>query len=102
MRRSSMPPWADWQRRCEDVGFSFHSLGGRDWEETVCYVFSSQEIDILEAASEELHRLCLEACEQIVPNGRYPDLPIPTPFSHYFCHASKRRHPPPPIPSDTA
>src|SRR5260370_42455162 len=91
MRRSSMPPRADWQRRCEDVGFSFHSLGGRYWEETACYVFSSEEIDILEAAAEELQRLCLEACEQIVRNGRYPELAIPTAFSEYVSDSWERR-----------
>jgi len=81
MRRSSMPPRADWQRRCEDVGFSFHSLGGRYWEETACYVLSSEEVDILEAAAEELQRLCLEACEHVVRNGRYGELAIPGAFS---------------------
>jgi len=59
MRRSTMPPRADWQRRCEDVGFYFHSLGGRYWEEAACYVLSGEEVDILEAAAEELQRLCL-------------------------------------------
>ena len=65
-----MPPRADWQRRCEDVGFYFHSLGGRYWEEAACYVLSGEEVDILEAAAEELQRLCLEACEHIVCTGR--------------------------------
>src|SRR2546426_8913179 len=69
MRRSTMPPRADWQRRCEDVGFYFHSLGGRYWEEAACYVLSGEEVDILEAAAEELQRLCLEACEHIHSPG---------------------------------
>src|SRR5260370_7425703 len=100
MRRSSMPPRADWQRRCEDVGFSFHSLGGRYWEETVCYVFSSEEIDILEAAAEELQRLCLEACEQILRNRRYRQPAIPPPFSQHLRDPPKPPHPPllPPLP----
>src|SRR5437667_6456400 len=93
MRRSSMPPRADWQRRCEDVGFSFHSLGGRYWEETACYVLSSEEVDILEAAAEELQRLCLEACEHIVRTGRYGELAIPGPFSECVGDSWKRRDP---------
>src|SRR6266849_968830 len=93
MRRSSTPPRADWQRRCEDVGFSFHSLGGRRCDETKCYVLSSEEIDILEAAAEELQRLCLEACEHIVRNGRYGELAIPGAFSECVGDSWKRRDP---------
>ncbi|TMH77020.1 MAG: glutathionylspermidine synthase family protein, partial [Betaproteobacteria bacterium] len=93
MRRSTMPPRADWQRRCEDVGFYFHSLGGRYWEEAACYVLSGEEVDILEAAAEELQRLCLEACEHIVRNGRYGELAIPGAFSECVGDSWKRRDP---------
>ena len=88
-----MPPRADWQRRCEDVGFYFHSLGGRYWEEAACYVLSGEEVDILEAAAEELQRLCLEACEHIVRTGRYGELAIPGPFSECVGDSWKRRDP---------
>src|SRR5712691_7964081 len=93
MRRSSVPPREDWQRRCEDVGFSFHSLGGRCCVETACYVFSSEEIDILEAAAEELQRLCLEACEHIVRKRRCAELAIPEAFWTYVADSWTRRDP---------
>src|SRR5437867_13407026 len=91
MRRSTMPPRADWQRRCEDVGFYFHSLGGRYWEEAACYVLSGEEVDILEAAAEESQRLCLDACEHIVRNGRYGELAIPGASSECVGDSWKRR-----------
>jgi len=91
MRRSTQPPRPDWQRRCEELGFSFHSVGGCYWEETACYVFSGEEIDTLESVAEELHRLCLEACEHIVRKGRYRELAVPDAFSEYVGDSWKRR-----------
>ncbi len=91
MRRSTVPPRADWQRRCEEMGFSFHSVGGRYWEETACYVFSADEIDILEAATGELHRICLEACDRIVRGERYRELAVPDAFSRLVAESWKRR-----------
>src|SRR4030081_2917162 len=93
MRRSSMPPRADRPRRGEGGGFFFHCPGGRYWEETACYVLSSEEVDILEAAAGELQRLCLEACEHIVRNGRYRELAIPEAFSAYVADSWARRDP---------
>ncbi|HUL91087.1 MAG TPA: glutathionylspermidine synthase family protein [Burkholderiales bacterium] len=93
MRRSTLPPRSDWQRRCEELGFSFHSVGGRYWEEAACYVFSAGEIDVLEAAAEELHRLCLKACERIVRDARYAELAIPAAFSDSVGASWKRRDP---------
>ncbi len=93
MRRINQAPRPDWQRRCEELGFSFHSVGGRYWEETACYVFSVEEIDILESATEELHRLCLEACEHVVRKRRYAELAIPETFSPYVADSWARRDP---------
>jgi len=93
MRRSTQPPRPDWQRRCEELGFSFHSVGGRYWEETACYIFSGEEIDTLESAAGELHRLCLEACEHVVRKRRYAELAIPETFSAYVADSWARRDP---------
>jgi len=91
VRRTTLPPRADWRRRCEELGFSFHSVGGRYWEEAACYVFSAEEIDVLEAAAEELHRLCLNACERVVRDARYSELAIPAPFFESVGESWKRR-----------
>ena len=93
MRRSTLPPRPDWQRRCEEQGFSFHSVGGRYWQETACYVFTAGEIDVLEAAAEELHRLCLKACEHVVRDARYAELAVPADFFGSVGESWKRRDP---------
>jgi len=93
MRRETTPPRPDWQGRCEEVGFDFHSIGGRYWEETACYVFSGEEIDVLEAAAEELHRLCMKACEKILRDERCAELAIPDTFAGFVADSWKRRDP---------
>ena len=93
MRRSTVPPRADWQRRCEETGFDFHSVGGRYWEETACYVLSAEEVDTLEAGAEELHRICMEACEHIVRNKRCGDVAVPDAFAEFVADSWKRRDP---------
>lgn len=77
MRRERMVPRADWQARVEAIGFGFHTLDGQPyWREDACYVFDESAIDALEAATAELHGLCMEAVDRIVRAGRYDDLGI--------------------------
>ena len=44
----------------ERLGLQFHTPEGHPyWDESACYRFSAREVDELEAATEELQRLCL-------------------------------------------
>ena len=70
MRREVSEPRANWRERCEDAGFSFHSMDGTYWDESACYAFSAEEVDRLEAVTEELHALCLAAVEVVVKEKR--------------------------------
>lgn len=75
MRRLTITPRADWRQRLESQGFSFHTIDGQPyWREDVCYAFVAKQIDQLEAATNELHALCLEAVDRVVRDGRYADL----------------------------
>ncbi|MFM9966869.1 MAG: glutathionylspermidine synthase family protein [Burkholderiales bacterium] len=60
----------------ETMGFSFHSADGGYWDETVCYQFSAAQIDELEAAAAELHRLALAAVEHVIKTRRYGDMRV--------------------------
>jgi len=93
MMRESVSPRPDWQRRCEDAGFAFHSVGGKYWDESACYRFSADEVDVLEAAAEELHGLCRQACERVVRDGRYAELAIPERFAPYVEQSWRRGDP---------
>jgi glutathionylspermidine synthase len=62
----------------EEVGLEFHTQDGVPyWAEDRCYAFTADEIDGLEAATNELHDLCLQAADQIVRRNWHAKLGIP-------------------------
>ena len=77
MKRHSITPRSDWRARLEQIGFTFHSLGGVYWHEGACYEFTSGEIDAIEAATAQVHEMCIKAAEHIVANKLYSRLGIP-------------------------
>ena len=78
MKRISLTPREDWQRKVVQLGLTFHSPNGQPyWDESACYKFTSPEVDVLEAATEELQKLCLAAGQFIIDNNRFADLAIP-------------------------
>ena len=82
MRRERCTPRPDWQAKCEAVGFTFHSADGGYWDESACYAFTADEIDVLEAATEAVHRCCLEAVDRVVSTRDFERFRI-----HDFAHA---------------
>ncbi|MHA3772294.1 glutathionylspermidine synthase family protein [Verrucomicrobiota bacterium sgz303538] len=80
MKRHTITPRADWQSRVEALGFSFHTGDDVYWDESAYYEFTAAEVDILEAATNELHSLCLELVDRIITNGRYDKLGIPAAY----------------------
>jgi glutathionylspermidine synthase len=80
MKRERITPRADWQRKVEDLGFTFHSIDGVYWDERACYRFTADEVDTVEAATSELHQRCLEAVERIVGKRDFERFHIPPAF----------------------
>jgi glutathionylspermidine synthase len=94
MQREPSPPRPDWERRCEALGFDFHHLGGEPyWVEDFRYRFTSEQVDELDDATAELHKLCLQAVEHVVANRLYERLSIPPEFGFYIETTWKRRDP---------
>jgi glutathionylspermidine synthase len=83
MDRLDLHPRPNWRADCESVGFGFHSMDGVYWDEAHCYRFASKEIDALEAATRELHKLSLDAVRHIVTQDRFSQLAIPEGFVDY-------------------
>jgi glutathionylspermidine synthase len=78
MRRMTIPPRADWQRRVEQLGLLFHTADGRPyWDESACYVFSRFEIDTLERATYALWDMCLELVQHVIDQKLFPLFLIP-------------------------
>ena len=78
MKRLALIPRADWRAKAEALGFTYHTHeSGPYWDESACYVFSSREVDELEAAANTLHQLCLDAAQVVIDRGWWDRLGIP-------------------------
>ena len=94
MRREILTPRPAWQARVEALGLDFHTDDGEPyWWEAACYAFSAAEIDRIEAATEALHQLCLEAADRLVAAGDLRRLNIPEKYWRWIEY-SWRRHDP--------
>ena len=82
MERVPLRPRPDWRAKMEALGFDFHTIpndldpAGTYWDESACWLFTGEEIDLLDDASVELHRMCLDAAARIVDERLYPLLGI--------------------------
>ena len=78
MKRITITPRADWQKKVEEVGLIYHHTEGRPyWNESAYYSFTSAEIDRIELATNELHEMCLKTAQHIIDNNRFNELSIP-------------------------
>lgn len=79
MRRLTVSPRTDWQKKVEDLGLIFHTTedGAPYWNEQACYEFSAKEIDLIESATNELSRMCLKAAEHVIEQNLFARFGIP-------------------------
>jgi len=84
VERRRITPRKDWQAQLESVGFYFHSLEGAYWDESACYRFSASEIDMLEEATAELHKMSLAAVQSIIDRGIFDRLAIERGLADYI------------------
>lgn len=69
----------EWRAKVASVGLTYHSHDeGPYWDESVCYELTADEVDVLEAAGNSLHQLCIEAAQAVIENGWWSRLGIPT------------------------
>lgn len=94
MRRLSLTPRPDWATQVEALGFDFHTIDGAPyWDESACWEFSAAEIDTIEDAADELHRLSLDAVDWVIRNGKYQPFNL-TPEAIRLVEDSWRRRQP--------
>lgn len=78
MKRHCCQPRADWVKKVENVGLTYHSHEvGPYWDESVCYELTAAQVDVLEAAANALHFLCIDAAEAVIKNDWWKRLRIP-------------------------
>ena len=81
MERFTIEPRPGWQAKVEALGLDYHTSAGEPyWDESVCYRFTTAEIDRLEAATNELHRICIEAAGHVIEANLYARFGIPERF----------------------
>lgn len=77
MERSAIEPRPDWTAQVEALGFDFYTDAGVPyWDESACWRFTAEEVDTVYDAANELHKLAIQAVEQIVSQRLYPLLGI--------------------------
>ena len=74
MQRVFVQPRPDWQERLDKIGFYYHSIDGDYWQENACYVFNLAQIETIEAATEQIHQMYLQACADVIQQGDYQRL----------------------------
>ena len=93
MERRTIQPREGWQAHLESVGFNFHSLEGAYWDESACYHFSASEIDRLEEATAELHRMSLAAVQSTIDRGLFDRLAIERWLADYIIETWQEKAP---------
>jgi len=79
MRRHQAAPRSNWQAKVERLGLVYHHITPEQvyWNESAFYEFTSDQVDELESATNEIQRLCLEAGQFIIDNDRFAQMGIP-------------------------
>lgn len=85
MRRVISPPRLNWRQDVEQLGFTYHTIDGDlYWDEGGWYEFEMAEIDWLEAATNTLHEMCLEAVQVVLDENRFDEFHIPAAFRDWI------------------
>lgn len=62
----------NWEKTAAEYGFKFHTMyGEKYWDESAYYQFTLRQIeDDLEQPTEDIHRMCLQAVDEVVASDR--------------------------------
>jgi glutathionylspermidine synthase len=77
MERVIVTPRRHWNQKVESLGLSWHSTGEAYWRENATYVFTPEEIDTIEAATNELYRIARLTVAHVIDERRFAELGIP-------------------------
>jgi glutathionylspermidine synthase len=83
VKRRETKPRDHWRQIVEGDGLAWHGGSESDgdgtpyWDESAFYEFSVGEIDRIEAATNELHQMCLAAAQSVIDRKLYERFAIP-------------------------
>ncbi len=94
MQRELITARPDWQSAVEAVGFDFHTFDAAPyWCEDNFWAFTSAEIDGLEQVGNELHKMCMQAVQQVIDDRRLALFGISGLAEDLVKHSWERRDP---------
>lgn len=94
MQRIKTEPRQNWEKTVTDLGYDFFkSEGVPYWDEDAYYRFSAAEIDVIEAAANDVYKLCLAACEHIIESRLYPLLGLSADAGRMVADSWDRKEP---------
>ena len=64
----------DWQQKVGANGLTWHTGEQPYWNESAFYEFTAKEVDVLEAATNELEKMTLQAAQHVIDNKLYSQL----------------------------
>jgi glutathionylspermidine synthase len=70
-------PRPNWEKKVEERGLAWHSGQQPYWNESAFYEFTAKEVDVLEAATNELEKMTLAAAQHAIDNKLYAKMGIP-------------------------
>jgi len=74
MERIEISPRANWQGIVEEMGFTFHA---DYWDESAYYKFTSNQIDLIEEATNQLEQKCFGVINHVIDNNLFQKIGIP-------------------------
>ncbi len=90
MHRETIAPRPDAAAKLESIGLSFHGWDDY-WKEDACYRFDAAQIDVIEAATQDLHGLCLDAVRFAIAQERLGQMGIPQDYWNAIEHSFSNR-----------
>ncbi|AMV26818.1 Putative acid--amine ligase YgiC [Gemmata sp. SH-PL17] len=94
MRRVTVDPRPNWQKRVEEFGLYYHTLRGEPyWDESAFYQFTNYEIDVIEEATNVLHKMCLDLVQEVIDKRLFGLFLIPQEFEEYVVRSWENDEP---------
>jgi len=94
VRRQTIDPRPNWQKRVEEYGLYYHTLRGEPyWDESACYQFTPYEIDTIELATQTLHEMCLELVQEVIDKRLFGLFLIPKDYEEYLIRSWETKEP---------
>jgi glutathionylspermidine synthase len=75
MQRVPLPVRPDWREKVEAKGLTWHTAEGGQpyWDESAYWRFTAEEVDRIEAATNDLYAMCLQAIDHVVTSKKLVD-----------------------------